>query len=387
MEIRLFTEMLSDKAADNLKKLRYKYPDSFDEYVSTLRSLFLKDLPLRDFRGTEIAYMPSEAGTHPEAVRTLLRPQAHPYGAKAVEDEISASASIEGIDFDRDSIRRILGGYAPRDDAEERILGQKKGFEFISDISNRITEESIHKLYMLMAGEHLPEDDRLLPGNRYRHDSVHIVGEKIEHTGIDHRKLPERMGELIGFIHREDGLDDMVKAAVIHFYIAYLHPYFDGNGRMARMIHLWYLVQRGFPSALFVPFSNSILKTRSGYYNAFTRIEENAGLLGVLDVTPFIRYFRQNIYSGFSHGMPGRRTLALYQEALKDHAVTPKEAGLWTFILSAYGMNEFSTKELEHDYGNAAYATIRTFVLKFTKLDLLTAVSYGTRTRYRVNSD
>ena len=387
MEIQLFARMMSDKSADNLKKLRYKYPGSFDEYVSTLKSLCLKKLPLQDFRGAELTYTPSVIGTRLDMAKPLMRPQSQPYGTKAAEDEISASASIEGIDFSRDSIRRILSGYAPRDDVENRILGQKKGIEFISDTSHCITEENIHELFMLMVGNYLSEDDRLLPGRMYRHDSVHVVGMKIEHTGIDHRLLPDRMGELAEFIQQEDGLDDMVKAAIIHFYIAYMHPYFDGNGRMARMIHLWYLVQRGFSSALFVPFSSSILKTRSAYYTAYTLVEENAGLLGVLDVTPFIRYFYENVYSRFYHGAAGWNTLEAYQKALKNQAVTPKEAELWSFVLSAYGTSEFSTKQLERDFGKAAYATIRTFVLKFADLNLLAATAYGTRTRYRVKSD
>lgn len=385
MDIQFFSQMLSDKAADDLRKLRYKYPNRFDEYVAALRSLYMQRLPLLDFGGHEMTCMPSLVGTRLDMAKPLMRPQSHPYGTKAAEDEIAASASIEGIDYSRDSIRRILGGYAPADDAETRILGQKRGIEFISDVSNRITEESIYELYMQMVGNYLPEDDRLLPGRKYRHDDVHIVGETIEHTGIRPALLPARMNDLVAFIQREDEWDDMTKAAIIHFYIAYLHPYFDGNGRMARMLHLWYLVQRGFPSTLFVPFSSSILRTKTSYYAAYTRVEENAGVLGAPDVTPFVRYFCDHVYSRFSRGMAGQTTLAAYQKAVDAHAVTPKEAELWKFVLSAYGMTEFSTKQLERDFGNAAYATIRTFVRKFTDWELFTATAYGTRTRYKVN--
>ena len=61
------------------------------------------------------------------------------------------------------------------------------------------------------------------------------------------------MVNLVEFIHQESSMNDLLKAALIHFYIAYLHPWFDGNGRMARLIHLWYLVQQRYSSALFVP--------------------------------------------------------------------------------------------------------------------------------------
>ena len=49
-----------------------------------------------------------------------------------------------------------------------------------------------------------------------------------------------------------------------------------------------------------------------------------------------------------------------------------------------YGDAEFSTKQLEKDFGNAAYATIRGFVLKFTELGLLRATKFSTRTKYQV---
>jgi len=52
--------------------------------------------------------------------------------------------------------------------------------------------------------------------------------------------------------------------------------------------------------------------------------------------------------------------------------------------LSYYGTDEFSTKQLEKDFGDAAYATIRSFVLKFEELGLLSSTKYGTRNKYRI---
>ena len=91
------------------------------------------------------------------------------------------------------------------------------------------------------------------------------MGENVEHTGIGWEKLTDYMGDLIGFIQDKTPMNDLLKAALIHFYIAYLHPYFDGNGRMARLLHLWYLVQQGYSSALFIPLSEYVNKSRKGY--------------------------------------------------------------------------------------------------------------------------
>lgn len=299
MDAALFTKMLSDKSVLDLKKLGYKYPQAdMGEFVSLLKNGFYHPLPLRDFSGQELVYLNSVAQVHLSAARILLTPQSSTqlYGAKAMEEEIISTFTIEQVDFSRDSVRKILSGFAPADESENRIYGMKNGLEFISDPANRITEASIHQLYETAIGAYLPEEDRLCPGSFYRHDSVYVVGSKVEHTGLPWRQLPERMGELVRFIHEESDSNDLLKAALIHFYIAYLHPYFDGNGRMARLMHLWYLVQQGYSSALFVPLSEYVNKSRKGYYDAYTLAEENAHISGVLDVTPFLVYFIENVY-------------------------------------------------------------------------------------------
>ena len=76
--------------------------------------------------------------------------------------------------------------------------------------------------------------------------------------------------------------------------------------------------------------------------------------------------------------------LTAYDSAVKDGKITEKETKLWKFVLSFYGTEEFSTKQLEKDFGDAAYATIRGFVLKFENLGLLSSVKYGSRTKYKV---
>ena len=387
MEAALFTKMLSDKSVLDLKKLGYKFPQAdIGEFVGLLKNGFYHSLPLKDFSGQDVVYLPSIAQVHLSAAKVLLTPQnsMQLYGVKAMEEEIVSTFTIEQVDFTRDSVRKILSGLASADENESRIFGMKKGLEFISDLGNQITEASIHRLYEMAIGAYLPEEDRLLPGQFYRHDSVYVVGTKVEHAGLPWQELPAYMAELVAFIHEDSEINDLLKAALIHFYIAYLHPYFDGNGRMARLVHLWYLAQQGYSSALFVPLSEYISKSRKGYYDAYTLVEENARISGVLDATPFLVYFIENVYHKLNGALPATQTTAAFQAALSQGQVTEKEKALWEFVLSAYGEAEFSTKQLEKDFGNAAYATIRSFVLKFERLGLLRSAQYGSRTRYAV---
>lgn len=387
MEATLFAQMLSDKYLTDLNKLKYKYPQAdMQEFIGLLKNGFYKALPLKDFKGDNLVYLESTAQVHLSAAKILLTPQnsTQLFGVKAMEEEIISTFTIENIDFSRASVRKIMAGYAPSNESECCIYGMKKGLEFISSSSNKITEENIFHLYETAVGAFLPEEDKLLPGNYYRHDAVYIVCEKVEHTGISRQKLDEYMHDLVSFINNKSTMNDLLKAAIIHFYVAYLHPYFDGNGRMARLLHLWYLVQQGYSSALFIPLSEYIGKSRKKYYDAYTQTEDNAQISGVLDATPFLVYFIENVYHKLDSALPAARTIDSFNEILTQGKATEKETALWRFVLSVYGNAEFSTKQLEKDFGNAAYATIRAFVLKFEELGLLQSVKYGNRIKYHI---
>ncbi len=384
MNISKFSTMLNDKHFCNLKKLKYKYSADFDEFLKLFKEMYLKPVELLDFNGENIAFYDFKS-VNLKSIKLLLKEQSGSYGFKAAEEEIACSSAIESIDFNRESIRNILKGFAPKDETENRILGQKKGLEFISDPNNKITEENLYKLYMITVGEFLNDENKLKSGSFYRDDSVFIVSDKLEHSGLESSKLPDYMERFIEFINEDNIEDDLIKASIIHFYFAYLHPYFDGNGRMARLLHLWFLIQKGYKTTLFVPFSSFIQKNKSGYYNAFTLIKENFKISGVIDVTPFIKYFTDNVYNKLPESEITENVFESYKEHLSKGEVTGKETELWSFVISYYGTNEFSTKQLEKDFSDVAYATIRKFVLKFEKWGLLSSRKLGNRVKYKIN--
>lgn len=382
MEITKFLEILHDKKFMDYRKMSNKYPDTFQEYLDTL-SIFYKKLPLEDAQGNFMVFLEEPLKIQTSTLRTLFQNQSDLYSAKSLETEIIATSAIENIDFSRDSVRFILSGQASKNEEEKRIEGLKKGLEFISDPGNKITEENLYKLYKMVIGKYLDEENQLKEGNLYRHDSVYVAGAKVEHTGISYKQVPSYMKSLVKYINQKDDIQDLMKACIIHFYIAYVHPWFDGNGRMAKLVHLWFLVQRGYQSVLFVPFSSLIEKTRKQYYDACQTIEDNYRYTHTIDVTPFLLYFINNVYNNIEQPLQ-EDTLSVYRLALNQKKITNKEDKLWKFVLTYFGTEEFSTKELEKAYGDAAYATIRSFVLKFKGLGLLTAISYTTKNKYRV---
>lgn len=296
MDASVFAKMLSDPGRLDLKKMWYKYgQDNLQEFLALHKQYFYQKLPLHDFDGNSMVCLDNAVQIPLPAARVLLTPQqsARLYGTRAMEEEILSTFRIEQIDTRRESVRRILSGQAPGDDEEHRIYGMKQGLEFIADRSHAITEENLFRLYQMTIGDFLPEGDRLLPGYWYRHDGVTVIDSKAEHTGLPWQKLPAYMKELTAFAAEKAAQNDLSKAAILHFGLAYLHPYFDGNGRMARLLHLWYLVQQGYSSALFVPMSRFVEESCARYYKAYTRVEQ---ISGVLDVTPFLVYFAESVY-------------------------------------------------------------------------------------------
>ena len=383
-----FAKMLSDKHLFELDRMEYKYSvSSVKEFIGLLRQNLAQPLPLADFSSDELFYLPNLARISTNGMKQLLSAPAsnQSFGLQAMTEEIHATFQIESIHSSRNSIRHILNGYAPRNEEESRIYGMKRGLDFIADRQNAITEENLHQLYQISSGDYLPDEDRLLPDHFYRHDHVYVVGGEESREGLPAQQLPDAMKRLVDFTNAKDGINELHKAAILHFAFAYYHPYFDGNGRTARLLHLWYLVQQGYPAALFTPFSRYIAESKAAYYKAYDRVEKNALISGYTDVTPFLSYFCNEIYNRLQvDAAPPQADLQVYQTALANGKITEKERLLWEYVLSAYGTEEFTTKQLEKDFRNAAYATIRTFVMKFHEMGLLAARKAGNRVYYKV---
>ncbi len=383
-----FAKMLSDKHLFELDRMEYKYSvSSVNEFTELLRQNFAQSLPLVDFSSDELFYLPNLARISTNGMKQLLSAPAsnQSFGLQAMTEEIHATFQIESIHSSRNSIRHILNGYAPRNEEESRIYGMKRGLDFIADRQNTITEENLHQLYQISTGDYLPDEDRLLPDHFYRHDVVYVVDGEESREGLPAQQLPDAMKRLVDFANAKDGINKLHKAAILHFSFAYYHPYFDGNGRTARLLHLWYLVQQGYPAALFTPFSRYIAESKAAYYKAYDRVEKNALISGYTDVTPFLSYFCNEVYNRLQvDAAPPQADLQVYQTALAEGKITEKERLLWEYVLSAYGTEEFTTKQLEKDFRNAAYATIRTFVMKFHEMELLVARKTGNRVFYKV---
>lgn len=99
-------------------------------------------------------------------------------------------------------------------------------------------------------------------------------------------ELPERLQALCDFVNAPEHshfMHPVVKAIILHFWLAYIHPFQDGNGRTARALFYWFLLKQGFWIAEYISISRILRKAPARYGKSFlyTETDEN-------DLTYFI---------------------------------------------------------------------------------------------------
>jgi len=117
--------------------------------------------------------------------------------------------------------------------------------------------------------------------------SLHGMLERVHFVAPDAVRLKHEMRRFLAFVN--DGGEEapwLVKTAVAHLWFLTLHPFDDGNGRLARAL-TEYLLAMGERSAMrFYSLSTQIQKEKNAYYDALERAQR-----GTLDVTPWVKWF------------------------------------------------------------------------------------------------
>lgn len=102
------------------------------------------------------------------------------------------------------------------------------------------------------------------------------VGGEIVYTPPEGESLlRDKLSNLERFIHDgDDGLDPLVKLAVMHYQFEAIHPFADGNGRVGRIINILYLVEKGLLELPILYLSRYIIRNKVDYYEGLRRVTE-----------------------------------------------------------------------------------------------------------------
>lgn len=141
--------------------------------------------------------------------------------------------------------------------------GKVNKIENLSDIRN---------LYDFLLNGEIPKD-KLPDGKLFRDGFVRIGNStRTVHCPKEHEyEINEQLEKWIKFIN-DDKVEAIIKACVAHYYFEYVHPFYDGNGRLGRYIFCSYIGKKLDPYTA-ISFSHQINLGKSKYYKGFEEVE------------------------------------------------------------------------------------------------------------------
>jgi Fic family protein len=266
------------------KELPLKDP-SGNAFVYGVPDLVLQSLHYVDQRcGGEIAM--------PEVVTTDDQAREH-YLVNSLMEEAIRSSQLEGATTSRRAAKDLLrSGRPPRDRSELMILNNYQALQFMRDeVSDELTPEAVLELQRILTQGTLRNPDAAGRLQRPDEERVAVFDRntgRLLYTPPPAEQLEERLGALCEFANGGDDepfIHPAIRAIVLHFWLAYDHPFEDGNGRTARALFYWHMRSHNYWLVEYLSISSILRKAPSKYTKAFLYTETDER-----DTTFFIVY-------------------------------------------------------------------------------------------------
>lgn len=213
------------------------------------------------------------------------------YCVQSLIEEAITSSQLEGaVTTRRVAKEMIRSNRKPRDRSEQMILNNYRTMRRIGEVKHEpLTKELVFEIHRLVTDRTL--NDASGAGRFRRSDeSVYVTDayNTIFHDPPVSEQLEERMAAMCDFANNktpEGFVHPAIRSIILHFWLAYDHPFLDGNGRTARALFYWSMLNHGFWLCEFISISQIILKSPARYGRAYlyTETDEN-------DLTYFIIY-------------------------------------------------------------------------------------------------
>ena len=283
-----------------LKSLYYDYKEEYEElYESRFNSsecihlnftiannpAFFMETPELIKKVVEISRLDKNISQLSRALPGIALKQ---YINKCLIDEIVITNNIEGVHSTRKEIGEIL------DDLEGK--SEKRFFGLVNKYNALVTgnylsikdSHDIRALYdEMFLSEIIEENPKDKPdGEIFRKDHVDVVDstQKVIHHGVyPEEKIISSMNAAINILNDAD-IEPLFRISIFHYLFGYIHPFYNGNGRLNRFISSYYLANT-LESIMGYRLSYTIKENINKYYKSFRIVNEeiNKG-----DITPFI---------------------------------------------------------------------------------------------------
>ena len=261
-----------------------------------------REIPLLDVAGRPFWFaLPDEAlrmiqgvnldlGGHVGLPDNTLSPERRErYLFSSLAEEAITSSQLEGAATTRDAAKEMLRTRrSPRDEGEQMVVNNYHAMERVREIrAERLTPALVLELQRIVTDETLPPSEQGLrrPG---RDDDVGVyAGGRLLHRPPPAEELESRLEVMCAFANDPGDTGPFVppvaRAILLHFWLAYDHPFVDGNGRTARALFYWGMLNQGFWLAEYLSISRIIYSGKSRYGRSFLYTESDGN-----DVTYFL---------------------------------------------------------------------------------------------------
>ncbi len=297
---------------DKLRHLESPEGLSSEEWwaaVKVARNNLYKRLPLDDKDGSSFKYLILDemlemlhridrdaVGSILVGDRTINEQARDTYLARSLFEEAIRSSQLEGASTTRKEAKSMLqSGRKPKDKNEQMIFNN---FFAMQDIIKKKDETmsiaSILELHQLLTSQTLkdPQDE-----GQFRTTNDIVIEDaksgRVLHHPPKASEIHERMESLCAFaneIESKPFIHPVIKAIILHFWLAYVHPFADGNGRTARALFYWSMIRSGYWVCEFVSISKILQTAPAEYTRSYLYVETDD-----CDATYFIIYQLETI--------------------------------------------------------------------------------------------
>lgn len=250
------------------------------------------------------------------------------YIVNSLIEEAITSSLIEGAVATRRVAKEMLRtGRRPRDKSERMIVNNYRAMTEISRFARQpLTPDLVNDLHRILTEGTLDDPDAAGRPQRPGDERVRVFAPdgSVVHVPPPAEELPGRMLALCEFANGggEGFTHPVIRAILLHLWLAYDHPYEDGNGRTARALFYWSMLSAGYWMFEYISISRIIYGAPAQYARAFQHTETDE-----LDATYFVlhqqRVVRQAIDELLAHlrvkMREARETTALLRASTLNH--------------------------------------------------------------------
>jgi Fic family protein len=242
--------------------------------------------------------------------------------------DVVKSSEIEGelLNYDqvRSSIARRLGlntvGLVPSNRHIEGIV------EMMLDATQRfiepLTEERLFGWHAALFPTGYSGPYKIEVG-QYRTGEMQIVSgaigkEKVHYEAVKPEFVKAEMDKFLEWFNAENGIDNVLKGAIAHFWFIIIHPFDDGNGRIARALTDQLLARAENSSERFYSMSSQILIERKRYYEILQKVQHST-----TDITEWMLWFLECLKNAMLSTEETTKSILQKAEFWKRNETTP----------------------------------------------------------------